>query len=163
MTAAYIIFLFDSVNDSENVSNYDKNEDVDDINIMPDDIDPYSEIYCLRDDMDTQPYSVCMHHELRKEAYEFPDLIKDEIKDYLDDKVASPTTNILDWWEKNSLIYPTLSLIAKDFLAQQSSSVPSERAFSKTVDFLTKKRNRMSPSTLKHCLSLNNWDIDIWQ
>ncbi|CAK9298028.1 unnamed protein product [Gordionus sp. m RMFG-2023] len=37
-----------------------------------------------------------MHHELRKEAYEFPDLIKDEIKDYLDDKVASPTTNILD-------------------------------------------------------------------
>ncbi|CAK9302137.1 unnamed protein product, partial [Gordionus sp. m RMFG-2023] len=107
------------------------------------------------DDMDTQPYSVCMHHELRKEAYEFPDLIKDD-KDYLDDKVASPTTYILDWWEKNSLIYPTLSLIAKDFLAQQSSSVPSERAFSKTVDFLTKKRNRMSPSTLKHCLSLNN-------
>ncbi|CAK9302306.1 unnamed protein product [Gordionus sp. m RMFG-2023] len=85
-----------------------------------------------------QPYSVNMYHELRKEACEFLDLTRDEIIEYVKEPVAPASTNILDWWAKNSDFYPTLSLIAKDYLAQQTSSVPSERGFSKAVYFLTK-------------------------
>ncbi|CAK9304179.1 unnamed protein product [Gordionus sp. m RMFG-2023] len=112
-----------------------------------------------KDDMETQPYSVCMHNEIRKEAYEYPDLSRDEFIDYIKEPVAPASTNILDWWAKNSDFYPTLSLIAKDFFAQQTTSVPSERVFSKAVDFLTKKRNRMSGRTVKYCMCLNNWDV----
>ncbi|XP_065315087.1 uncharacterized protein LOC135923977 isoform X2 [Gordionus sp. m RMFG-2023] len=109
--------------------------------------------------METQPYSVCMHNEMRKEAYEYPDLSRDEFIDYIKEPVAPASTNILDWWAKNSDFYQTLSLIAKDFFAQQTTSVPSERVFSKAVDFLTKKRNRMSGTTVKYCMCLNNWDV----
>ncbi|CAK9301362.1 unnamed protein product [Gordionus sp. m RMFG-2023] len=65
-----------------------------------------------KDDMETQPYSVCMHNEMRKEAYEYPDLSRDEFIDYSKEPVAPASTNILDWWAKNSDFYPTLSLIA---------------------------------------------------
>jgi hAT family C-terminal dimerisation region len=54
--------------------------------------------------------------------------------------------SIADFFAKmHSLIYPTLSRIARDYLAIQGSSTPSERAFSSGGLTGTKLRNRLAP------------------
>ncbi|XP_065323875.1 uncharacterized protein LOC135930976 [Gordionus sp. m RMFG-2023] len=112
-------------------------------------------------DIEALPFSVSMHNSLRKGALQLNDPLKDEISLYLKEDVASPTTNVLEWWSNNNNSYPNLSLMAKDFLAQQTTSVASERIFSKAVECITKKRNKMLSTTLKHCISLNCWEVDI--
>jgi hypothetical protein len=39
--------------------------------------------------------------------------------------------DILVWWKKQQLLFPVLSMIAKDYLAIQCSSKDTEGAFSK--------------------------------
>ncbi|XP_065312841.1 uncharacterized protein LOC135922383 [Gordionus sp. m RMFG-2023] len=82
-------------------------------------------------DMEAMPYSVHIHNKLRRANYEIPQHATDEIDTYLKEEVASPTTNVLDWWQKNSSIYPTLSLMARDFLAQQTTSVAAKESLAK--------------------------------
>ena len=41
--------------------------------------------------------------------------------------------------------YPTLSRMARDYLAVQGSAVPSERAFSSGALTSTRRRNRLTP------------------
>ena len=49
----------------------------------------------------------------------------------------------------NSLNYPILSAMAKDYLAIQASSVPSERAFSSGVDLVTPNRCSLEGKTVE--------------
>ncbi|CAK9294322.1 unnamed protein product [Gordionus sp. m RMFG-2023] len=93
-----------------------------------------------------------------------------QINTYLLEPVAPETTNVLDWWRGNENRFPHLAKMARDFLCQQTTSVASERTFSLAGNTITKLRNRMAPSTLKQCISLSSWDInimglhdDIWQ
>ncbi|CAD5324764.1 unnamed protein product [Arabidopsis thaliana] len=59
-----------------------------------------------------------------------------ELDLYLNEAVETPHLlkgieyDVLDWWKLNSGKFPVLSLIAKDILAMQVSSVASESAFS---------------------------------
>ncbi|XP_065315640.1 uncharacterized protein LOC135924511 [Gordionus sp. m RMFG-2023] len=76
-------------------------------------------------DNEALPFSVSMHNILRKGALQ-NDPLTDEISLYLREDVASPITNVLEWWSNNKNSYPNLSLMAKDFLAQQT------RVFNKT-------------------------------
>jgi hypothetical protein len=48
--------------------------------------------------------------------------------------------------------YPLIASIAKDHLAIPATSADSERLFSVGGDIITKKRNRLSPSTLRYLL-----------
>ncbi|XP_065315636.1 uncharacterized protein LOC135924507 [Gordionus sp. m RMFG-2023] len=102
--------------------------------------------------------SITILNSLRRKASLVP---MNEIAEYLADPVVSATTTVLDWWSCNSERFPYLCMMAKDFLSQQSTSVESERVFSRGVDTVTKKRNRMASETLKQCLCLNSWDINI--
>ncbi|CAK9301895.1 unnamed protein product [Gordionus sp. m RMFG-2023] len=85
-----------------------------------------------------------------------------EIDGYLGEPVCPEDVNILDWWRGNQSRFPCLSEMARDFLAQQTTSVPSERVFSQAGDTVTKKRNRMSSKTLRQCLALSSWDGKIF-
>ncbi|KFY94740.1 hypothetical protein V498_03750, partial [Pseudogymnoascus sp. VKM F-4517 (FW-2822)] len=69
----------------------------------------------------------------------------------------SPATDILKYWAAKQYQYPIIAAIARDHLAIPATSAPSERVFSNGADILTKKRNRLSPETLRYLLCLRDW------
>ncbi|KFY96310.1 hypothetical protein V500_02505 [Pseudogymnoascus sp. VKM F-4518 (FW-2643)] len=68
-------------------------------------------------------------------------------------------TNILKYWQAKQYQYPVISRIARDYLAIPASSAASERIFSVGGDIVTKKRNRLLPSTLRYLLCLRDWGV----
>lgn len=51
-------------------------------------------------------------------------------------------TILLQWWH-NEFIFPRLATLARKYLTNPASSVPSERVFSICGNIITKKRSRM--------------------
>ena len=70
-----------------------------------------------------------------------------------------PKTDILKYWASKQYEYPVLAAIAKDHLAVPATSADSERVFSVGGDIVTKKRNRLAPSTLRYLICLRNWGV----
>jgi hypothetical protein len=81
----------------------------------------------------------------------------DELNRYLSSSEEHESIDPINWWKDNLIIYPNLSKMAADFLCIPSTSVPSERVFSKGGDLVTKKRNRLSKNTIKITMLLNSW------
>jgi hypothetical protein len=65
--------------------------------------------------------------------------------------------NPLAWWKTHQEEFPILSLIAKDYLIIQSTSVSSEQAFSIANNTITQTRNRLDPETAREILCLKSW------
>jgi hAT family C-terminal dimerisation region len=63
----------------------------------------------------------------------------------------------LIWWKAHQKEYPILSLIARDYLIIQSTSVSSEQAFSVAGNTITQTRNRLDPETARASLCLKSW------
>ncbi|GBB91414.1 hypothetical protein RclHR1_01870009 [Rhizophagus clarus] len=63
----------------------------------------------------------------------------------------------LVWWNVYQKTYPILSLIAKDYLIIQATSVLSEQAFSVAGNTITQTRNRLVPETARATLCLKSW------
>ncbi|KAF5353067.1 hypothetical protein D9758_008765 [Tetrapyrgos nigripes] len=53
--------------------------------------------------------------------------------------------DVIWWWGHHQDTYPTLSCMARDYLAIQGSATPSERAFSSAGLTDHKSRNRLKP------------------
>ena len=68
-----------------------------------------------------------------------------------------PQTDILKYWAAKQYQYPVVAKIARDYLAIPATSAASERVFSNGSDIITKKRNRLSPSTVRYLLCLRDW------
>jgi hAT family C-terminal dimerisation region len=70
-----------------------------------------------------------------------------------DDKI-----NILNYWKRNTVVYPTLTMMARDIVVVSVSRVPSESYFSLANRILTDKRTKLGVSlfeklmTLKDCI-----------
>ncbi|KFZ23264.1 hypothetical protein V502_02249 [Pseudogymnoascus sp. VKM F-4520 (FW-2644)] len=73
--------------------------------------------------------------------------------------VDKPETNILKYWQAKQYQYPIIAQIARDYLAIPATSAASERVFSQGADIVTKKRNRLLPSTIRYLLCLRDWGI----
>ena len=63
--------------------------------------------------------------------------------------------NPLKWWKENSIKYPRLSVLARQYLIIPGTSVPSERILSATGLLVNKLRNRLSSSVVDHVIFLN--------
>ncbi|XP_071652992.1 E3 SUMO-protein ligase ZBED1-like isoform X2 [Temnothorax longispinosus] len=85
------------------------------------------------------------------------------LKHYLDQPMIDHKENPIRYWINFASVYPTLTVIAKKFLAIVGTSVPSERLFSRAGNILTDSRNRLSPDHLQHLLFLNSLSIKDWQ
>ena len=53
-----------------------------------------------------------------------------KIKTYFQEAVVDANTDILAYWKENSLRFPILSEMGKDYISMMPTSVASERAFS---------------------------------
>lgn len=71
----------------------------------------------------------------------------DEVAQYF--KTPRSKTAALEFWKVNQYKFPILSAMAKDFLAVQASSVPSERAFSAGGNLVSKRRCSMAGKTIE--------------
>ncbi|GBC41841.2 zinc finger BED domain-containing protein RICESLEEPER 2-like [Rhizophagus irregularis DAOM 181602=DAOM 197198] len=64
---------------------------------------------------------------------------------------------VLLWWQAHTVEFPVLSLMARDYLAIQSTSVACEQAFSVAGNTITKTQNRLQPETVRASLCAKNW------
>ena len=49
------------------------------------------------------------------------------------------------WWKANSVYFPKLATVAKKYLCDPSTSVPSEQVFSTAGDVVTAQRSALKP------------------
>ena len=80
-----------------------------------------------------------------------------EADKYLALQQCPKSTNPLTWWKSNEKEFPVLSIMAKDYLAVQASTVPCEQIFSSGVDLVTPNRNQLISNSIIECLSLKYW------
>jgi hypothetical protein len=81
----------------------------------------------------------------------------EELESYENLPQESPQTDPIEWWKMHENIYPTLSKLAFGILCIPATSVPSEHIFSKAGDIVTKKRSRLSDSSLQSLMCLNTF------
>ena len=82
-----------------------------------------------------------------------------EWRRWLKENGVDRDTDILKYWQAKQYQYPVISRIARDYLAIPASSAASERIFSVGGDIVTKKRNRLLPTTLRYLLCLRDWGV----
>jgi hypothetical protein len=64
--------------------------------------------------------------------------------------------DILAWWKARESQFPILSIMARDLLSVQASTVASESAFSLSGRVLTIRRTRLTPASLEMCICLKD-------
>lgn len=82
--------------------------------------------------------------------------VDDEISSYLAypvDRSADP----IEFWIHKKDTFKVLSKLALGILVTPATSVPSEQAFSKSGDLVTKKRNKLSYKTVRKVMCLKSW------
>lgn len=80
-----------------------------------------------------------------------------EVKQYLDEQIATRTTNIFEWWKCNKARFPTLFAMARDFLSIPATSVASEQAFSCAGRIIDESRTMLDPDTVTALMCQRNW------
>ena len=84
-------------------------------------------------------------------------LQRNEIDEYLVIPIEPKNIDPCEWWKNHKSQYPILTKIARDYICIPSTSVPSEQAFSKSGELISKKRNRLGDSAIEACMCLNSW------
>ncbi|XP_025422104.1 zinc finger BED domain-containing protein 1-like [Sipha flava] len=87
-----------------------------------------------------------------------------EFKQYLYLPLININNDVLAVWESYKTVFPHLYVVAQKYLSTVSSSVPSERLFSKAGNLITEKRNRISESRISKLCFLQTipamyWDL----
>ncbi|CAL5198527.1 unnamed protein product [Lathyrus oleraceus] len=81
----------------------------------------------------------------------------DELTQYLSEAPAPIVTDVLEWWKINSTRYPRLSLMARDFLAVQATSIVPEELFCGKGDEIDKQRFCMQHDSTQAILCIKSW------
>ncbi|WCJ22010.1 BED zinc finger hAT family dimerization domain [Euphorbia peplus] len=81
----------------------------------------------------------------------------DELTQYLSEPPAPIPTDVLEWWKVNSTRYPRLSVMARDYLAVQPTSVAPEEFFCSKGDEIDKQRFCMPHNSMQAILCIRSW------
>lgn len=82
---------------------------------------------------------------------------QDEVEKYFSLPLETEDTEVLLWWSNQKYHLPRLTQMADDVLCIPASSVPSEQAFSKSGNLITKKRNRLGNKSIRASMCLSSW------
>ncbi|XP_015883071.1 zinc finger BED domain-containing protein DAYSLEEPER isoform X1 [Ziziphus jujuba] len=81
----------------------------------------------------------------------------DELTQYLSEPPAPIPTDVLEWWKVNSTRYPRLSVMARDFLAVQATSLAPEEIFCGKGDEIVRQRFCMPHNSTQSLLCIRSW------
>ena len=79
---------------------------------------------------------------------------KNELTKYNELPEFHKETNPLLWWKDRAIGFPNLSKVAREYLAINATSVPSERFFSDAGNQVTSKRSSLDTFTVSKILFL---------
>lgn len=86
----------------------------------------------------------------------------DEVERYARSKlVFAKDESVLAWWQKWSLNYPQLSLLARSLLSIPASSATSERIFSASGRILEERRQNLNENIVNDLLFLRNFTKNV--
>ena len=77
------------------------------------------------------------------------------IYSFLEEPNEAEDANPFTWWQVNQLKYPTLAVVARSSLAIPSTSVASERVFSKCGRVCSERRSLLSPEHVEQLVFLS--------
>jgi hypothetical protein len=83
--------------------------------------------------------------------------LDEEVEVYLSSDCEDEAYNPLSYWNANNKQFPTLSNMARTFLAVPASSAPTKQAFSSSQYIQDYTQNRLNPNTLQSFICLKNW------
>ena len=81
----------------------------------------------------------------------------DELSQYVSEPPLAIATDILDWWRVNSARYPRLSVMARDYLAVQGTSVEPDELFSSEGGEARKQKFCLPYRSMQALMCINSW------
>ncbi|OEL33962.1 putative AC9 transposase [Dichanthelium oligosanthes] len=81
----------------------------------------------------------------------------DELSQYLAEPPAPISTDALEWWRGHSSRYPRLSLMARDFLAIQGTSLDPEELFTSKGDSIHKQQYCLPLNSMQATMCIKSW------
>jgi len=76
---------------------------------------------------------------------------------------VTKNTDLVEWWQNNATLFPTLACIALDVLPSQASSVPCERLFSGSKQIATDRRACLGPAVFEELVIMRSaWGPDLY-
>ncbi|XP_052181296.1 zinc finger BED domain-containing protein DAYSLEEPER isoform X2 [Diospyros lotus] len=96
----------------------------------------------------------------RKKRRATMSLATDELTHYLSEPPAPIPTDVLEWWKLNSARYPRLSVMARDFLAVQATSVAPEELFCCKGNEIDRQRICIPHNSTQSLLCIKSWTQD---
>jgi hypothetical protein len=85
------------------------------------------------------------------------DTIEAEVDRYLKEDLEPEKTDILQYWANRQNTFPTLSAMARRYLAVPATSAASKRVFSKGQQIVSWKHSSLEPETIEGLLCLKEW------
>lgn len=79
-----------------------------------------------------------------------------EFQKYLNFPLSTAKVDVMQYWQSQKDDFPNLSVMARDYLPVQSSSVAVERDFSMGVHLVTPTRCCLAPDTVRACMCLKS-------
>jgi len=83
------------------------------------------------------------------------DRLSKEIDSFLQEPNEAEDANPFTWWQVNQLQYPSLAVVARSYLGVPSTSVASERVFSKCGRVCSERRSLLSPEHVEQLVFLS--------
>jgi hypothetical protein len=65
----------------------------------------------------------------------------------------------LSWWHEHKLIYPILSLLAKDVMTVPASTISSESSFSLVGRVIEEHRRRLTSDMVEILSCIKDWEL----
>ncbi|KAH7650980.1 Tam3-transposase (Ac family) protein [Dioscorea alata] len=81
----------------------------------------------------------------------------DELTQYLTEPLVPIASDVLDWWRVNATRYPRLSVMARDYLAVQGTSVEPEELFSSKGDDIRKQQFSLPHMSMQPLMCIKSW------